>query len=415
MRDQSERRDAMVDGLRASGAVRSAQVDRVMREVPRERFLPAGTSPEDAYRDQAVVLAADPGSGFPSSTASQPTVVARMLERLEVRPGHRILEIGTASGYNAALLARLAAPGGHVVTMEIDPRLAEEAARRLAADEAAPAVEVRTADGAAGAPDRAPFDRIEATAGVWDIPRAWFEQLGPGGRMVVPLWLRPGLEVSVAFVRDGDVLRGGGCERCAFLRLLGSGAGPDRYLPAGGGSFVTAESLDEAGAAALVRLLERGPSATEPAPEAPPGWFHRLALADGLAVQVFSTDPPRAVSGLYDPEAGTLALVHDGELAAYGGDGASALAARLRAAMRAAGPFDPADLEITAVPTPTAEAAEAAETSGTAGASGASQGEARGPGEAGSSGRWTLTRPSFTYHLRLASDAHEASGPAAGA
>ncbi|MGH3241070.1 MAG: protein-L-isoaspartate O-methyltransferase family protein, partial [Spirillospora sp.] len=132
-REAAALRDALVDRLKASGAVRSPAVERAIRDVPRERFLPRDLPPAQAYADRAVTLSED-DQGFPASTASQPTIVALMLEQLDVRPEHRVLEIGTASGYNAALLAHLAE---RVVSLEIDPALAARAARRLG-----PAVDV---------------------------------------------------------------------------------------------------------------------------------------------------------------------------------------------------------------------------------------------------------------------------------
>ncbi|TDD34672.1 protein-L-isoaspartate(D-aspartate) O-methyltransferase [Actinomadura sp. KC06] len=360
--DTTAWRGAMVDELKASGAVRSQSVEEAMRQVPRERFLPTDLPPEDAYADRAVTLTQD-GHGFPASTASQPTIVARMLEQLDARPGHRVLEIGTAGGYNAALLAHLA---DRVVSLEIDPALAERAARRLG-----PAVDVRAVDGADGAPDAAPFDRIQATVGVWGLPAAWFEQLTPGGRLVVPLWLRPGLEVSVAFERHGDVLRGLSCEPCAFLRLRGAHAGPDGYRPLGDGHFVTADFLDPSGTARLGRLLNEKPTVEEAVPGLARGWFPSLALADERALQIFSLHTGQASSGLYDQRAGALALIRDDRLFGYGD---AALSAELRTRAQAAEPLDPADLQITA---------RLADTS------------PRG------SARWSLSRPPFQYDLQV--------------
>lgn len=363
-------RSEMVDGLKASGAVRSEAVEQAMREVPREWFLPGDLTPAQAYADRAVTLSQD-DQGFPASTASQPTIVARMLEQLDVRPGHRVLEIGTASGYNAALLERLA---GRVVSLEIDPVLAARASRRLG-----PAVDVRAVDGAHGAADAAPFDRVQATVGVWDIPAAWFEQLAPGGRLVVPLWLRPGLEVSVAFERHGDVLRGVGCEPCAFLRLRGARTGPDGYHPLGDGRYATADFLDPPGAARLGRLLDETPTIDEAVPDLPRGWFPSLALADERALQIFSLHTGRASYGLYDQRAGALALIRDDDRLLGHGD-AAALSGHLRTRALAAAQFDPASLRITAQP------------------AGTSPDEpSRVPA------RWTLSRPSFRYHLHVPS------------
>ncbi|TDC84931.1 rRNA adenine N-6-methyltransferase family protein [Actinomadura sp. 7K507] len=354
-------RDAMVDGLKASGAVRSQTVERAMREVPRERFLPGDLPHTEVYADRSVTLSQD-DQGFPTSTASQPTIVARMLEQLDVRSGHRVLEIGTASGYNAALLARLAE---RVVSLEIDPVLAEQAARRLG-----PAVDVRAVDGAAGAPDAAPFDRVQATVGVWNIATSWFEQLAPGGRLVVPLWLRPGLEVSVAFERRGDTLHSLSCEPCAFLRLRGTHTGPDGYHPLGGGSFAVADFLSASDATRLGRLLAEEPGVAEAVSDLPRGWFPSLALADERALKVFSLHADQESSGLYDRRAGALALIGDGVLLGYGD--AAALAADLRTHVESGDTLDPTTLRITARPAGTPP---------------------REPS------RWSFSRPSFHYQV----------------
>ncbi len=120
----------------------------------------------------------------PTSTASMPSVLAVMLDRLDLRDGHRVLEIGTGSGYNAALLCQRVG-SENVVSVDIDPDLVAEAARRLKAAGHHP--QLVAGDGAAGVPDAAPFDRIIATCGVRHIPPAWIEQLAPGGRIVTPL------------------------------------------------------------------------------------------------------------------------------------------------------------------------------------------------------------------------------------
>jgi protein-L-isoaspartate(D-aspartate) O-methyltransferase len=109
-----------------------------------------------------------------------------MLDLLAIEPGMRVLEIGTGSGWNAALLGRLVGPGGEVVSIDIDAELVERARPRLGAAGAGN-VEVRAADGALGAPDRAPFDRVLATVGCDDVSPAWLGQLRPDGRVLVPL------------------------------------------------------------------------------------------------------------------------------------------------------------------------------------------------------------------------------------
>jgi len=160
--------------LRRRG-IGDAAVLRAMDEVPRERFVDADMR-EDAYADQALPIAC-------GQTISQPYVVAYMTEQLGLRPQDRVLEIGTGSGYQAAVLSRLAR---EVVTVERYRTLAEKATERLAAlgyDN----VEVVVGDGLEGAPDRAPFDRIIVTAAGSAVPEALVDQLAEGGVMVLPL------------------------------------------------------------------------------------------------------------------------------------------------------------------------------------------------------------------------------------
>ncbi|WP_369974880.1 methyltransferase domain-containing protein [Thermobifida halotolerans] len=175
----------MVDRLCADGVVRSAAVEAALRRVPRHLFVP-GTSLEEAYADEAVHTKHDPATGVSVSAASQPRIVAMMLEQLQAAPGMRVLELGAGTGYNAALLAALVGPEGRVTTVDVDDDLVTGARDHLAAA-GAPNVEVVLGDGALGHPDSAPYDRIIATVGAYEVPTAWLEQLAPGGRLVVPL------------------------------------------------------------------------------------------------------------------------------------------------------------------------------------------------------------------------------------
>ncbi|QFZ17722.1 methyltransferase, FxLD system [Saccharothrix syringae] len=219
-------RAAMVDRIKAAGHARTAAVEQALREVPRHRFVPAAQL-TDAYANQAVITkrAAD---GAALSCASVPTVVAMMLDQLDVQPGHRILEIGAGTGYNAALLATLTGPTGHVTTVDIDPEVTAGARAGLDVTGFAD-VEVITADGSLGAPGNAPYDRIIVTVGAFDIPPAWREQLVPGGRLVVPLGWR-GQTRSVAFVRDDDRLRSDSVKLCGFVPMIGQDSERSAHL-----------------------------------------------------------------------------------------------------------------------------------------------------------------------------------------
>jgi protein-L-isoaspartate(D-aspartate) O-methyltransferase len=185
MSDQGEARARMVaDQLRRRG-IRDERVLRAMEELPREAFvpdLPAGS----AYDDRALPIEE-------GQTISQPFVVARMTELLEVEPGDRILEIGTGSGYQAAVLACL---GARVRSIERWESLAETAREHLRAL-AIQGVEVVVGDGSAGDPAGAPWDGILVTAAAPAIPAALRDQLAVGGRLVIPVGPRHVQELMV--------------------------------------------------------------------------------------------------------------------------------------------------------------------------------------------------------------------------
>jgi protein-L-isoaspartate(D-aspartate) O-methyltransferase len=199
----AERRLDMVERQLRRRGISDERVLRAMEEVPRELFVP----PEErsrAYRDGALRI----GEG---QTISQPWIVASMTALLELEPGDRVLEVGTGSGYAAAVLSRCCR---EVVTIERHASLAESAAsvlRELGYDN----VEVRTGDGSRGAPERAPFDGISVTATAdREPPPALLEQLAPAGLLVCPV-------------------RGAGGERLTRYRRDGKGEPvvPVRFVP----------------------------------------------------------------------------------------------------------------------------------------------------------------------------------------
>jgi protein-L-isoaspartate(D-aspartate) O-methyltransferase len=163
---------------------------RAMDEVPREYFVAPG-SIELAYADQALPIAC-------GQTISQPFVVAYMTEQLDLEPAHRVLEIGTGSGYQAAILSRLAR---EVVSIERYRTLAEAARERIKTLGYAN-ITVRVGDGMAGAPDLAPFDRIMVTAAAEEVPQALSAQLAEGGKMVVPVGPRDDIQYIVRLTKQ---------------------------------------------------------------------------------------------------------------------------------------------------------------------------------------------------------------------
>lgn len=301
--EATARRDALVDGLCRAGLIRTAPVEAAMRAVPRHLFLP-DVPLAKAYADEAVVTRTG-RDGLPTSSASQPSIVAIMLEQLAARPGYRLLEIGAGTGYNAALLAHVAGPSGQVTSIDIDRETAQAARSQLAAAGVRTA-EVRHADGWLGHPGAGPFDAIEATAGIWDVSPHWVDQLVEGGVLVAPLWLGPGLQVSVAFARMDLTLRSSSVQPCGFMQLRGTGAGPESYRAIGSWR-VSAERLENGSAGLLERLLD-APPAARPAPPVAPGWLVRLALAGSRALLLVDERRGRVAAGLFDPADGALVL-----------------------------------------------------------------------------------------------------------
>jgi protein-L-isoaspartate(D-aspartate) O-methyltransferase len=168
---------------------------RAMDEVPRERFVEP-TFADSAYADQALPIAC-------GQTISQPYVVAYMTEQLEMESHHRVLEVGTGSGYQAAVLSHLAR---EVVSVERYRTLAEEARERLKAL-GYENVDIVVGDGFAGEPDRAPYDRIIVTAAAETIPEALLDQLADGGIMILPLGSHDGSQHIIKLTKSVTGIR----------------------------------------------------------------------------------------------------------------------------------------------------------------------------------------------------------------
>jgi protein-L-isoaspartate(D-aspartate) O-methyltransferase len=214
----------MVSRVTVGGRPVSGPVAEALRTVPRHMFLP-DLPPVSAYRDEAIVTKRG-ADGQPISSSSQPTIMAIMLDQLGLAPGHRVLEIGAGTGYNAALMKHIVGAGGVIVTVDIDGDVAERARAHLMAA-GYPDVTVMCGDGAAGYLAGAPYDRVIATVGVSDLAPAWLDQLVPGGRIVVPLDVR-GAQRSVAFEQAGGAWQSRSLVPCGFMRMRGTLAGPER-------------------------------------------------------------------------------------------------------------------------------------------------------------------------------------------
>ncbi len=193
---------------------RSISDERVlaaMGAVPREAFVFGGDA-DRAYDDHPLPI----GGG---QTISQPYIVARMTELLHMAPGERVLEVGTGSGYQAAVLAEL---GCRVTTIERDPDLATSARRRLDDLGYGERIEIFVGDGSVGVPDAPPWDGIVVAAGAPAVPDALREQLGEGRRLVVPVGSRS-MQSLLVVERHGDEWTEESDGTCVFVPLIGSG------------------------------------------------------------------------------------------------------------------------------------------------------------------------------------------------
>ncbi len=206
-----ERASALADSLAARGILRSEVWRAAVEQTPRHLFVPTSTSTgmmaagsaaqeasvgtwlDEVYSDLALVVqrrllpsgrAGDGSAALPTSSSTMPSLMVEMLEALDLHDGHRVLEIGTGTGYNAALLSHRLG-GENVVSIDIDPDLVQAATRRL--EELGHSPTLVAGDGLAGVPDHGPYDRIIATCAVPEVPLAWIEQLAPGGAMLINL------------------------------------------------------------------------------------------------------------------------------------------------------------------------------------------------------------------------------------
>ncbi len=206
---EQARHRMIAEQLEARG-FRDPAVLAAMRQVPRHLFVAPGLA-ERAYEDTPLPIGE-------RQTISQPYMVALMSEALELAPGARVLEVGTGSGYQAAVLAEM---GARVVSLERIPRLAEHAAQVLQVLGYGEQVRVEVGDGTLGWPPAAPYDAIVVTAGAPRIPRPLVEQLAEHGRLVLPMG-EDDLQTLVRLRREPAGLVEEYLGECRFVKLLGS-------------------------------------------------------------------------------------------------------------------------------------------------------------------------------------------------
>lgn len=229
----------LVKELKDGGWIRSAAVERAFRRVERHQFLrdfsrwdpetshpvPVPFDPSQPSEEALAVIYSNEAlgtrftNGLPRSSTSQPSVMADMLEALALKPGMRVLEVGAGTGYNAALLADIVGGYGHVVSVEVDRDIAEDAEGALRSSGYG-LVRVVGGDGAEGVPEEAPFDRIVVTVGCPDLSPRWEEQLASEGRIVLPLE-HAGLHPLVALTKTSEGLEGRFFAWAAFIPIRG--------------------------------------------------------------------------------------------------------------------------------------------------------------------------------------------------
>jgi protein-L-isoaspartate(D-aspartate) O-methyltransferase len=226
-----------VDELKAAGAIGPAAVERAFRTVQRHRLLETfyyrdggdfrtvEHDPGRPRRDHLALIYADTAlatrriGGMPASSTSQASLVAKMLELLELSEGLKVLEVGAGTGYNAALLAQVVGDQRLVITVDVLEDVVDQT-RRLLADTGYPRIQVLLRDGFEGVPEQAPFDRIVATVGCSDLSPHWAEQLAGDGAMLVPLQHASGHPLVLAR-KDGAALRGRMVLRTGFIPVRG--------------------------------------------------------------------------------------------------------------------------------------------------------------------------------------------------
>ncbi len=204
--------DELVDYLKELGFIRSKRVEQAFRAVDRKDFVPDEYK-EMAYFDKVIPI----GYG---QTTSQPSLIAQMLEELDIKPGMKVLEIGTGSGYVTALLSYLVGPEGKVISIERIPELAEFAKRNLSKYPFTKNVEIIVGDGTLGYPKEAPYDRIYVGAAAPEIPKPLLWQLKENGIMIIPVGPEYG-QTLYKIIKKKDKIEKIPIEDVIFVPLIG--------------------------------------------------------------------------------------------------------------------------------------------------------------------------------------------------
>jgi protein-L-isoaspartate(D-aspartate) O-methyltransferase len=354
----------MVDRLIGQAALWSPALISAFRETPRHHFLdwiyqydakneswhPVETQKGGVeqvrlvYSDRALITRLSKpgpdGRPAPISSSSQPSLMAQMLEDLQLKPGLRVLEIGAGTGYNAALLAHVVGPG-HVWSVDVDREVLMDAAAHLRpyADRR---VHLRHGDGRGGLAEEAPFDRIIVTAATGDLEWKWVQQLAPDGLLLAPLALAPGLAFVVRGCREQECFVGR-LTRAAYFMPLRS-------------EFESGESVAEGPRPAGPLQTMRAPWArwfdSRKRPRGWVGFIQSLAFFGwlrGLAVSYITSDDEQSIYGLCDPKSQDGAWLGPQRWQVTGTSGRDLAVSLWRAFLDAGGPW-PTEFTLLAAP-----------------------------------------------------------------
>jgi len=270
------------------------------------------------YSDKAIILFGDDDENI-QSTISQPSFVLRMLDLLQLQPGHTVLELGAGSGWNAALIGQIIGPTGQVCSVEIIPEMADRASASIA-ELGITNVHVIAADGSSGYAAGGPYDRIVFTAGAYDLPRPFFEQIAPGGLLLMVIKNRGGGDTLFLLKKVADHFESRHAMSCGFVSMTGRHQRADL-------DPVALESLPEWADMRHRELTRRpfwwGGKGSESFVWQTMGIRSFLGIAEPL-FQTFKVDRQGGESaaqpcfGLWDREAQSLALAKDDQLVSYG-------------------------------------------------------------------------------------------------